>query len=185
MNQEQIISQYQKTASQQVSINHASVDPTDDLFPAMVWHFMRLPHADELIRRKKYFEFDELSFVHYVKQRDFWHADVQFLTRKVKRDRLSKYRRDKVYDIFRSHNLKPADISRGSSYSIFNRLVNEIIDGHVGLNKWNMNHRGHKGDWKLLRSLLKVVIRPDDKSSWKAVDMYWKDFTRVAGKGFS
>ncbi|KAL3901364.1 MAG: hypothetical protein SGCHY_000672 [Lobulomycetales sp.] len=84
----------------------------NDLLPAMLWKFMRMERANELIKRKIGFEFDEFSFV--------WYCPT---------------------------------------------ILNYPI--------------AHMGDWRLLRNLLGLVIKPDKVGAWKFIDTYWNEFRKV------
>lgn len=35
------------------------------------------------------------------------------------------------------------------------------------------------GDWRLLRNLLGLVIKPDKVGAWKFIDTYWNEFRKV------
>lgn len=60
---------------------------------------------------------------------------MQFLTRDVGPDRLSKHSRDKRYDIFKAG--EPFSFSSGEIMEL-----NKLIDGHVGMKKKSPNHKG-------------------------------------------
>jgi len=73
--------------------------------------------------------------VYNLKKADFWYDDIQFLTRNVGPDRLSKHSRDLRYDIFKT----------GEAYSYSQSEMQEldkIIDAHVGMQGKSVNHRG-------------------------------------------
>lgn len=51
------IAAYQADAIEKVSEEHINLtDPNEDIFPAMVWHYMNLPFSAELIKKRKVFE---------------------------------------------------------------------------------------------------------------------------------
>jgi hypothetical protein len=52
-----IVKAYQADAVEKVSVGHINqVDPKEDLFPAMVWYYMKQPYSTELIKNRKFFE---------------------------------------------------------------------------------------------------------------------------------
>ena len=56
-----IIAAYQAAAIRNVSADHVNQEnSSEDIFPAMVWHYMRQPYSQELIKKRKLFEVLEL-----------------------------------------------------------------------------------------------------------------------------
>jgi len=144
-------------------------DPTNphaDMFTAMLVHYLKQPIAKSVIKRRKMFELDELTFVQYVKSSPFWQDGIQFLTRNVGADRLSKYGRDKKWMVFK--NLREYGFTASDVV-----VLDKLIDGHVGKGK---NHQGQKGDWGVLRQLISVVIEKEDDVHWGFLDQYWREF---------
>lgn len=116
----------------------------NDLLPAMLWKFMRMERANELIKRKIGFEFDEFSFVwycptiliryRYLKKSKYWYDDIQFLRRNVSIDRLCKYSRDSRYQLLRGER---------STYTERDFVdLNSLVDAHVGIANGSVNHNG-------------------------------------------